>query len=320
MSETLKGIDISFWQRNNYKRLIDEHAPDFVIARATFSRTVDGTCDAIYQYAKGLGRKLGFYMFPLTSDGTPESSAEWNYNQVRGYIGEAIPMLDWEATAGTDATNVDWAYRWLKKFEELSGVKPVIYMNTSTENSLNWGAVVKGDFGLWIANYGVNDGADHGFGRLKNWKFAALHQYTSVGDGGRGLDKDFFFGSREAWDKYAGKANTGTVEANQTAPVVPTVKSVDQLAQEVISGAWGNGNDRINRLRGAGYDYNAVQNKVNQLMGANQSQAEIYMVQRGDTLSGIASRFGTSYQKIASDNRIANPNLIYPGMRLKIYR
>ena len=101
---------------------------------------------------------------------------------------------------------------------------------------------------------------------------------------------------------------------------MPTVKSIDQLAQEVLSGAWGNGNDRINRLRGAGYDYNAVQNKVNQLMGANQPQAEIYMVQAGDTLSGIAGRFGTNYQKIARDNRIANPNLIYPGMRLKIYR
>ena len=44
-----------------------------------------------------------------------------------------------------------------------------------------------------------------------------------------------------------------------------------------------------------------------------------YTVVKGDTLSGIAARYGTTYQKIAADNNIANPNLIYPGQVLKIY-
>ena len=43
-------------------------------------------------------------------------------------------------------------------------------------------------------------------------------------------------------------------------------KSVDQLAREVIQGLWGNGADRKNRLTAAGYDYNAVQARVNQMM------------------------------------------------------
>ena len=43
-----------------------------------------------------------------------------------------------------------------------------------------------------------------------------------------------------------------------------------------------------------------------------------YTVVAGDTLSAIANRYGTTYQKIASDNGIANPNLIYPGQVLKI--
>ena len=43
-------------------------------------------------------------------------------------------------------------------------------------------------------------------------------------------------------------------------------KSVDQLAREVIQGLWGNGSDRKNRLTAAGYDYNAVQARVNQMM------------------------------------------------------
>ena len=46
----------------------------------------------------------------------------------------------------------------------------------------------------------------------------------------------------------------------------PARKSVDTLAREVLAGKWGNGNDRKNRLQVAGYDYNAVQNRVNQLL------------------------------------------------------
>ena len=43
-------------------------------------------------------------------------------------------------------------------------------------------------------------------------------------------------------------------------------KSIDQLAREVIRGDWGNGADRKNRLTAAGYDYAAVQARVNQLL------------------------------------------------------
>lgn len=46
-----------------------------------------------------------------------------------------------------------------------------------------------------------------------------------------------------------------------------TKKSIDEIAQEVINGAWGNGDDRKNKLTQAGYDSTAVQNKVNELLG-----------------------------------------------------
>lgn len=46
----------------------------------------------------------------------------------------------------------------------------------------------------------------------------------------------------------------------------PHLKSIDEIAKEVIKGKWGNGADRKNRLTQAGYDYSAVQARVNQLM------------------------------------------------------
>lgn len=45
-----------------------------------------------------------------------------------------------------------------------------------------------------------------------------------------------------------------------------TKKSVDEIAREVIRGDWGNGIDREKRLKAAGYDYAAVQKRVNELL------------------------------------------------------
>ena len=39
-----------------------------------------------------------------------------------------------------------------------------------------------------------------------------------------------------------------------------------QVAKEVIAGKWGNGEERRRKLTAAGYDYNAVQRKVNELL------------------------------------------------------
>ena len=47
---------------------------------------------------------------------------------------------------------------------------------------------------------------------------------------------------------------------------VPPKKSITDIAQEVIAGVWGNGQDRKNKLVAAGYDYSAVQKKVNELL------------------------------------------------------
>ena len=46
----------------------------------------------------------------------------------------------------------------------------------------------------------------------------------------------------------------------------PTLKSVDEIAKEVIKGKWSNGDERKAKLTSAGYDYSKVQTRVNELM------------------------------------------------------
>ena len=59
---------------------------------------------------------------------------------------------------------------------------------------------------------------------------------------------------------------TYKAEEEPTPQPEPTKKSVDELAREVIRGEWGNGSDRRIRLTQAGYDYDAVQKRVNEIL------------------------------------------------------
>ncbi|WP_205422867.1 hypothetical protein [Granulicatella sp. zg-ZJ] len=47
--------------------------------------------------------------------------------------------------------------------------------------------------------------------------------------------------------------------------VIPSLKSIDVVAREVINGHWGNGQERKNRLTQAEYDYDHVQQRVNKI-------------------------------------------------------
>lgn len=48
------------------------------------------------------------------------------------------------------------------------------------------------------------------------------------------------------------------------------MKSVKEIAQEVIAGLWGNGEERRRRLIEAGYDYDVIQQAVNDLLNGNE--------------------------------------------------
>lgn len=317
---TMNGIDISMWQNG-----IDLSAvkADFVIVKATEGiGYVDKTCDKFFQKALSLGKKIGFYHFARpTKNNDPVREADFFYENCKGYFGKAIPILDWEAE---NKQNVAYAKAWLDRVYQRSGVKPVIYMSESVVNAYDWSSVANADYGLWVAKYRDNN-PDYNYNmanagsrpHVKWWKFYCMWQWTSSGrlNGYNGnLDCDVFYGDRSTWDAYVGKSTSATKPQPK-----PVTKTVDQLAEEVITGQWGNGEDRKKRLTDAGYNYNAVQQMVNRKMAAKKQAAHIYyVVKRGDTLSAIASKYGTTYQRLAQINGIANPNRIYVGQKIRV--
>jgi GH25 family lysozyme M1 (1,4-beta-N-acetylmuramidase)/LysM repeat protein len=112
--------------------------------------------------------------------------------------------------------------------------------------------------------------------------------------------------------KYS--ASQETIPAPKPAPS----KTIDELAKEVIDGKWGNGVDRKKALTDAGYDYFAVQARVNELLKKNE--AVYYTVRSGDTLYGIARKYGTTVSAIQQLNSslIKNINLIITGWKIRV--
>ena len=162
------------------------------------------------------------------------------------------------------------------------------------------------------------------------------HVYTS--ESGYGSKKPFWnshrYNNNGRWGcnsnyKFLGFIYNPAVKDEPTPAPKPS-KSVDELAKEVIRGNWGNGQERKDRLTAAGYNYSAVQARVNEMLSGNKPAPKpvdntvTYTVKPGDTLWGIAERFlgkGSRWREIYYANRAiigANPNVIRPGQKLTI--
>lgn len=87
----------------------------------------------------------------------------------------------------------------------------------------------------------------------------------------------------------------------------------ESLVAEAKAGKYGDGAVRKAVL---GKRYAEVQKIINK--GTRGESAVYYTVKSGDTLSKIAAKHGTTYQKLASLNGIKNPDKIYAGQKLRI--
>ena len=322
----LKGIDISHHQNG-----IDIGAAgvDFVICKATEGTGyVDPCCDKLYQEAKRCGKKLGVYHFARPDLGnSAEAEADYFIQNIQGYIKEAMLVLDWERG---NLNNPAWVKAFCDRVYSKTGVKPVVYMSASPVNSYDWSIVANANYGLWIASYGKNTGEPGAKPSCGKWSFYCLWQYTSKGrvNGyGGNIDMNYFYGDSSAWDKYAGGSPSTTPSQPTPQPSQPvqatttyTVKKGDTLSG--IASKYGTTYQELARINGIADPNKIYPGQVLTISGSAKpsSNVETYTVKKGDTLSEIASKYGTTYQKIAKDNGISNPNKIYPGQVLKIYK
>lgn len=349
---TMQGIDISGWQEDLD---LGQVPCDFAIIKATQGvGYVSGACDPHVQQAIALGKPFGFYHYVNGAGAVAE--ADFFVDNCANYFGAGLPCIDWESTQNAAWGNTGYLRELVQRVIDRTGVKPLIYASAGAfpwdvAQSLDCGAWVAqyaDDGATGYQDSPWNEGAYP----------CAIRQYSSHGrlDGYPGnLDLDKAYMDAGGWARYVGApaapgpapakksneqiageviaglwgngadrrgrlASAGydpdAVQAIVNARLQPSGKSDGQVAEEVIRGEWGNGSDRRDRLSRAGYDPDGIQAIVNEKLGA--SGRRTYTVKGGDTLSGIAAAYGTSWQHLADINGIANPDLIYPGQVLTV--
>lgn len=288
-----KGIDISTWQKNvNYNEVAKNI--DFAIIRVGYgvqylpASQKDKEFDNHYNGFHGKKPLGAYYYAYATNYDAGVKEAENCLSYMGNKVFELPIYYDLEESQNTKEA----AQGFVNRIRQ-AGLKVGIYASTSFYQSKGLASVSCDS--VWIAQYGVNNG---NVPSKKPPVKYDIWQYTSVG-------------------KVPGiSGNVDMNIAEDLEETEPIKKPVDEIARQVINGEWGNGQDRKNRLEAAGYNYTEVQNRVNEILGANK--AKYYTIKNGDTLSGIAAKFGTTVNQLVIWNNINNPNVIYAGDTIRV--
>ena len=326
---TMNGIDVSSWQAG-----IDlaKVPADFVIVKTTQGDWyVSPNADAQYQSAKKAGRLLGIYHY-IDGRGGAAGEVDFFIRNCKNYVHEALIAVDWEAEGNGQWGNEAYLEEVVRLIKQKTGVTPLIYSMQSRYAQVK-AVADRQNAGLWIAQYGSMDATGYQAHPWNEGSYAcAIRQYSSNGrlpGYGGALDLNLAYMDRNAWKRYANPSGKSPAPAHapKPKPAAPkpaakpgtyTVKAGDTLSG--IAARFGTSWQELQRINGLANANLIFPGQVLRLPGGGKPapQKRTYVVKSGDTLSGIAARFGTSWQALAQKNGIANANLIYPGQVIRI--
>lgn len=296
-----KGIDVSHFQGNIDWNKVKGNI-DFAILRLGWignnnNHTLDTKFETYYNACKSTGIPIGIYVYNYcNSEDTVKSGAEWTVNQLKDK-GIDLPIY------------IDMEDRSIENLGKDKLTSICIAFNTVIENAGYWAGVyanlnwytnylnkdtIKARYTTWVAHYGISQ--DRYVGQYDMLQYSDTGKISGISGN---VDMDIMY--RDLINEIK-ESNTGTDR-----------KTVEELAREVIAGKWGNGEERKIKLTNAGYDYSAVQAKVNEILGVDTSITNYYPAISSDYNSivevlksiGVDSSFNNR-KKIAVKNGINN--------------
>jgi LysM repeat protein len=237
--------------------------------------------------------------------GTSDAQDASNYAKVIGQPkGTAIYFaVDYDAQPGDMAT--------IKAY--FDGVKSAMKdYKVGVYGSYDVVTALKGKVGFYWQTYAWSEGkvADH----------IHIHQYKN-GQRLAGIEVDFDEVLKEpgAWGaaKKEDKSNPKPKPTSQKITTY-TVKKGDTLW--AIAKKYSTTVSALAKLNGIENPDLIYPGQKLKISGdtAKQSSTKVYVVKKGDTLSGIAARYNTTVTELVKLNKIKNPDLIFPGQKIKL--
>lgn len=246
-----KGIDVSSWQGDIDFAKVKASGVDFVVIRVGFGKFAqqkDKRFEQNYSRAKAAGLHVGAYWYSYAqSADDAKREAQACITALKGKQFDYPIYFDIEERSQISRGR-DFCSALISAFcdeMEQNGYFAGFYTSASYAQKVVSETVSK-RYAAWIAQWAS---------QLTYTEQCGLWQYTAEGevDGIQGnVDMDY------ACVDYPAIITGGGFNGYSNA--------ITEIAKEVIAGKWGNGSERKEKLTAAGYDYDAVQEKVNELL------------------------------------------------------
>jgi lysozyme len=313
----IKGIDVSKWQGAIDFQKVKNSGIEFVIIRVGYGTSgKDAYFETNYKKAKAAGLHVGAYWYSY-ANGFKEAGKEADAF-LRALAGKQFDYpvyLDMEEKSQLNA-GINFCSGLIRTFcgkLESAGYFAGFYTSSSYVR-----AVVKEEirkrYSFWCAQWAS---ACSFAGSCGIWQYSS--KGTVPGISGR-VDLDYAYQDFPSIIRNGGFNGYKATAKNQETQPAPTL-TIEEAAKKVIAGDFGNGDQRRNAIEALGLSYDAVQKRVNELVhSSTPKQAKVYYsVVSGDTLSGIAAKHKLTLAALLKLNpSIKNPNIIYPGQKIRV--
>lgn len=313
----MNGIDVSQWQGNIDFQKVKQAGIELVYMKASEGiDLVDPFFYRNYRKAIDVGLPVGFYHYLTARNVSSARQEAYHFIAVtEGLDGAGKMVMDLEDLAGLTRTEInEIALSFLRTIEEASNKDAAVYTDAYKASALLDKTLA--DYALWIAQYDVETpDMDNPWGDWAGW------QYTDMGkiEGVQGnTDRDIF--KEGMLDRFVTVHQTRERPPFGTTDIEYTVQPGDTLygiarKYHVTPGEIA----RANQIANPNLIYPGQRLSIP--VRDDRRQADTYLLYRvkpGDTFYAIASRFGTTVKKLTLENKLPDPNLIYPGQILKI--
>lgn len=193
-----------------------------------------------------------------------------------------------------------------------AGYEVMLYANKDwLTNRLNSSKLDK--YKKWVAQWGDK--------LTYNGENVVMWQFTNSGivPGINGhVDMNYSYVDFGAAKKQARKPNSESKPATQKVTTY-TVKKGDTLSEiAVLFNTTVSALVKLNGIKNPNLIYPGQRLKISGNTTKQSSKSKVYVVKKGDTLSEIAKKYGTTVNKLVSLNKIKNPDLIFPGQKIKL--
>ena len=321
-----QGIDVSNWQGYIDYRSVRENGIEVVYIKASQGTNIkDAYFEINYENAKANGLKVGFYHF-LTATNTEEAEQEARFfaSVISGKTPDCKLVMDYETFGGVGVEESnEIAQVFLETTRRLTNKDIIIYSDLSNSQS-RFSSELAENYELWLAYYGDTANLENIQTRWSNYVGLQYSDRGRINGISGAVDLDRF--SEEIFldeisEVPVTENPTGTIN---TETITYTVQRGDTLW--AIARRYGTTSEEIaeiNNISNPNLIYPGQQLKIptNSTTEGEETRGTgdiIYTVQRGDTLSRIAREYNVTVAHIVELNDISNPNLIYPGEKLRI--